>query len=137
MEHRHAIIIIKNKEGKYLQYLDDRWNSYLFLNCKVKDESDILSVEKKVTESFNIKKDNIKIRYITDKIHSKFSQSAKIIKKYHHYFYTVDIGDIKVPDKFKWYTINELQKDKRIMETNSDIVGYVKDIENGEMNNNE
>ena len=32
---KHAIIIIKNKENKYLQYYDERWQSYLFLNCKI------------------------------------------------------------------------------------------------------
>ena len=30
----HAIIVIKNENSKYLQYFDEGWNSYLFLNCK-------------------------------------------------------------------------------------------------------
>lgn len=34
-KHMHAIIIIKNEKGEYLQYYDERWNSYLFLNCKL------------------------------------------------------------------------------------------------------
>lgn len=38
MERKHAIIIIKNDEGDFLQYFDDIWNSYLFLNCKISDE---------------------------------------------------------------------------------------------------
>ena len=29
----HAIIVIKNKEC--LQYYDNKWDSYLFLNCKL------------------------------------------------------------------------------------------------------
>ena len=33
----HAIIIIKNKD-KYLQYYDERWDSYLFPNMKLKEE---------------------------------------------------------------------------------------------------
>ena len=37
---RHAIIVIKNNENKYLQYYDERWDSYLFLNCKLHDNSD-------------------------------------------------------------------------------------------------
>ena len=37
-EHNHAIIIIKNEEGEYLQYFDNRWNSYLFLNLKMTSE---------------------------------------------------------------------------------------------------
>ena len=31
---KHAIIVIKNN-NKYLQYYDLRWDSYLFLNCKL------------------------------------------------------------------------------------------------------
>ena len=34
LEHKHTILIIKNND-KYLQYFDERWNSYLFLNTKV------------------------------------------------------------------------------------------------------
>lgn len=33
----HAIIIIKNENDEYLQCYDERWNSYLFLNCKLYD----------------------------------------------------------------------------------------------------
>ena len=35
MERKHAIIIIKNEKNKYLQYYDNRWESYLFPNCKI------------------------------------------------------------------------------------------------------
>ena len=31
----HSIIVIKNAQGKYLQYFDKRWNCYLFPNCKL------------------------------------------------------------------------------------------------------
>lgn len=44
MEKRHAIIIIKNKDDKYLQIFQDTWDSFLFLNCKVKDECDANSI---------------------------------------------------------------------------------------------
>ena len=35
MERKHAIIIIKNEENRYLQYYENRWESYLFPNCKI------------------------------------------------------------------------------------------------------
>ena len=38
MERKHAIIIIKNEKNKYLQYYDNRWESYLFPNCKINDK---------------------------------------------------------------------------------------------------
>ena len=34
MASKHAIIIVKNIRGEYLQYYENSWNSYLFLNCK-------------------------------------------------------------------------------------------------------
>ena len=43
---RHAIIVIKNKENKYLQYYDERWDSYLFLNCKLYDDNNNRLVRK-------------------------------------------------------------------------------------------
>lgn len=33
---KHAIIVIKNNRHEYLRYFDNKWNSYLFLNCKNK-----------------------------------------------------------------------------------------------------
>ena len=41
---KHAIIVIKNKENEYLQYFDDKWNSYLFLNCKMQNKDDVKSI---------------------------------------------------------------------------------------------
>ena len=29
-------MVIKNNKNEYLQYFDNKWNSYLFLNCKKK-----------------------------------------------------------------------------------------------------
>lgn len=133
MEHRHAIFIIKNKEGKYLQYLDEKWDSYLFLNCKVKDETDFEAIYDKIEKSLNIKREDVKVRYVTDKIHTKFSYSDKVEKEYHHYFYIIDIDNIKISDGFKWYNMKELQEDKRAIKTNSDIIGFVSEIENKEM----
>ena len=44
MASKHAIIIIKNAKGEYLQYYEDSWNSYLFLNCKQEDSWDITKI---------------------------------------------------------------------------------------------
>ena len=38
---KHAIIIIKNEKDEYLQYFDEKWNSYLFVNCKMKNKDDL------------------------------------------------------------------------------------------------
>ena len=38
---KHSIIVIKNKKNEYLQYFDKKWNSYLFMNCKMANKEDI------------------------------------------------------------------------------------------------
>lgn len=138
MEKKHAIIIIKNSKDEYLQYFDKRWNSYLFLNCKIKDECDVEAVEHEVMQKLNIK--TKKILYRFDRIHTKFSESDKIEKKYHHYFYDVilendesisNTKEFKNNDiDFKWYSYGELLQDNRIQEVNADIIRFIKEVEN-------
>lgn len=136
MERKHAIIVIKNKKEEYLQYFDEDWDSYLFLNCKIENESDTKKIENEMASKLKVNKCNIIYKF--DKIHTKFSQRDKIEKEYHHYFFEVVIEE---PNnemcnkefeldgiKFKWYTYDELLQDKRIQEVNSDIVGYIKNI---------
>ena len=57
MEHVHSIILIK-KDGKYLNYFDDRWNMYLFPNIK---GNDIDQIKKK----FNTNE----VKFLFDKVH--------------------------------------------------------------------
>ena len=80
------------------------------------------------------------VKYLMDKRHKKFSESAKIQKEYHHYFYLIDISEITNEMKhkqfvineiqYKWFSKNELESDERIQKVNSDIVGYVLNEEN-------
>ena len=93
----HSIIVIKNEEGKYLQYLDKRWNCYLFPNCKLTNGEDSNIVKNKVAVDFNLKEENIRVFLAGCKKHKKFSESDKIIKEYVHYFYNVKINS-KLPN---------------------------------------
>lgn len=134
-EHNHAIIIIKNEEGEYLQYYDNRWNSYLFLNLKMTSEFNENYIKAEISKKLEIPTDHINVKYLMDKRHKKFSESAKIEKEYHHYFYLIDIGEITNETKhkqfiineiqYKWFSKSELESDERIQEVNSDVVGYV------------
>ena len=131
---KHAIIVIKNN-NRYLQYYDLRWDSYLFLNCKLLDNNMLEIVTDFVSKSLNIDKKYIKAKYIDFKIHKKFSESAKVEKEYTHYFYQVEVLD-NLPSndfiinniQYKWFTYNELLNNKRIMTVNSDIVGFIKEF---------
>ncbi len=140
-EHKHAIIIIKNSKNEYLQYYDKRWKSYLFLNCKLEEnlkEKDIII--KEINKKLKISENNLQFNYLNDKIHKKYSVSAQKEKEYHHYFYNINIENIPtimkeknfvINDiKFSWYNLQQLENDNRIQEVNSDIVKYVKELEN-------
>lgn len=134
----HTIMIIKNAKNEYLNYYDERWNSYLFLNNKVIGELDDNEQRKFVANKLNIPEDNIDLTLVYEKIHTKFSESAKKNKEYRHYFYNVEIKELPTTftEKefslnkitYKWFSIKELEEDKRIQEVNSDIVGMIKEL---------
>lgn len=127
---KHAIIIIKNKENKYLQYYDERWQSYLFLNCKINGAEDIDIIQKNVEAILGLK--DFKCNYLGMKKHTKFSESAQIEKEYEHYFYKIETTDEldNLTDNYKWFSYDELKNDERIQKVNSDIVGFVKEFDN-------
>ena len=55
MASKHAIIIVKNMRGEYLQYYENSWNCYLFLNCKCENNKDIAKISDTVLEKLGIK----------------------------------------------------------------------------------
>lgn len=136
-EKKHAIVIIRNKDGKFLQYYDKRWDSYLFLNCKMDDNSGNDKIKSFLNEQFGISTHSIAVKFLDDIVHQKFSVSSNKEKKYHHYFYLVDVDmpeDMKMEEfeyqliSYQWFSMEELQNDKRIQEVNHDIVSYVKEL---------
>ena len=131
----HAIIVIKNKNSKYLQYFDEGWNSYLFLNCKLPNGNNEEIIKNKVANEFNIEKGVIEVYYVEKKKHKKFSETAKKEKEYIHYFYKVELNtefyenNFEIDGKkYKFYSYKELLEDKRIMQVNSDIVEFIKEF---------
>lgn len=88
-----------------------------------------MNLSKKIEQKYNL---NIKISdFCFDKVHLKFSQKDKIVNEYHHYFYKVNLNDLKIDNKiFKCFSYTDLLNDKRIQEVNSDIVSFVGKITN-------
>ena len=132
----HAIIVIKNEKNEYLQYFDNRWNSFLFLNCKLLNGENADIVKDTIVDKLNVKKELIKVSLIGNKKHEKFSESDKIQKEYVHYFYKVDLNEKLNNEEFeingiqyKWFSYANLLKDKRIQQVNSDIVQFVKEFD--------
>ncbi len=132
---KHAIII-KNEQGKYLQYFDQKWNCYLFLNCKLPNGDDISLVRNKVSNELNLKKELIKVKFLGIRKHKKFSESAKIEKSYRHFFYKLEMEKLFNNDEFemneihyKWFDDNDFINDVRIQKVNSDIIQFVKEFD--------
>lgn len=133
MASKYAIIIVKNTRGEYLQYYENSWNGYLFLNCKCENDKDIVKISDTVLEKLGIKP--LKIDYLFTKIHSKYSVKHEKMREYEHYFYLVDIGTEFIDKKeyiinntkFKWLSMEELENDSEIMQINGDIISLVKE----------
>lgn len=126
MEKKHSIVLIQNDNGDYLQYFDEIWNSYLFLNTKMIDENDFEKIVLDIKEKYGLEISDLKL--VLDKIHTKFSEKDKIMKEYHHYFYNATLNNEASDDKFKYFSYEELENDERIQEVNSDIVGFIKEL---------
>ena len=132
----HAIIVIKNEKNEYLQYFDNRWNSFLFLNCKLLNGENADIVKDVIVDKLNVKKELIKVSLVGNKKHEKVSESDKIQKEYIHYFYKVDLNENLNNEEFeingiqyKWFSYADLLNDKRIQQVNSDIVQFVKEFD--------
>ena len=132
---KHSILVIK-KENKYLQYYDNDWKSYLFLNCKIENKDSIETIKNYLKTQLNL--NNFDIQYVGVKKHSKFSEKHQKMKEYEHYFYNIKLKeDFKYYDSdtfevdgviFKWFTHDELLNDERIKKVNSDIISFVKEF---------
>jgi hypothetical protein len=135
---KHAIIVIKNDKNEYLQYFDQKWNSYLFMNCKLESSFSNKDIISYVSNELKIEENEIECVYKAEKIHKKYSESAKKEKEYQHYFYNINIKNmsdiIKQSDfiignkKYLWFSLSKLENNKRIQKVNSDIVNYVKEL---------
>lgn len=140
-KHSHVILIIENKEHKYLQYYDKRWNSFLFLNIKVNKENFEDDIYDFLINQFNINKNQIQLISLFDKIHTKYSESSKTKKEYHHFFYKVIIKELEsflnqnnliYEKEYTWLDFSEMKKNARIMEVNKDIIEMLKKYKNKE-----
>ncbi|MCR5483733.1 MAG: hypothetical protein K6E99_04965, partial [Bacilli bacterium] len=99
---------------EFLNYYDERWEMYLFPNIKGNDIEEIKN-----------KYNTDKVKFLFDKVHDKYSVSHNENRTYHHCFYEVD-ADIEG----EYFTLDELLKDEKVKENNSDIITFIKDYYN-------
>lgn len=139
--HGHSIVIIKDSFEKYsnrlLVYEDKRWNCKFFLNYKQNINNEDF-IKSHLSSELKIELKDIDLSFLAQKIHEKYSESAKESKIYCHKFYLATIR--KFPDnmtqntfecdgrKYYWMTIAELEQDKEVQKKNSDVLNYVKEL---------
>ena len=132
IKHEFSLIAIRNSEGKYLQRYDTRWDSWLFPYIKSTDNNKA-NVDDFVSEIFQTE---ISTDYKGGTIHCKYSVSDDVYKIYNHKLYEFVleqippnmIGDTFVLSdlKYCWMSFEEMENNQRVMETNKDVVAFVK-----------
>lgn len=139
--HGHSIVVIKDSfqqfPNRYLVYEDKRWNCDFFLNYKENINNEDF-IKNHISNELKINLDSIKLSYVGQRVHEKYSESAKEKKVYSHKFYLATIDtfpDFMKADsfecdgkKYKWLSISELEQDTNVQEKNLDILNYIKEL---------
>ena len=139
--HNHSIVVIKDTFNKYpnrmLVYDDTRWDCKFFLNYKENANNESF-IKQHLSQELKIEPHDIDLEYHGQRIHEKFSESARKKKVYSHKFYLATIrnfSDLMQRDSFEcdgrqyyWMTVPELEQDRNVQKKNSDILEYVKEM---------
>ena len=139
--HDHSIVAIKDTYNKYsnrmLVYDDARWQCKLFLNYKNNPNNEDF-IKTHLSQELKIEASAIVLTYLGQRIHEKFSESAKKAKIYSHRFYIAEIQSFPTlmqQDSFScdgkryyWMSMAELEQDANVREKNSDILEYIKEL---------
>ena len=137
--HPHSIVAIKDSFSKYpnrfLLYFDTRWSCDLFLNFKENINNEQF-IREKVSNQLKVAPEDILIEYVSQEMHEKYSVSHKEPRVYFHRLYRVTLK--RFPEtlkqdtfeiegtRYRWMSISEMEADRHMMETNSDVVAFVK-----------
>ncbi len=142
--HSFAILLIRDdSKYRYLLFNDVRWNRCrLFVNINIdslkKPKDNSSTILNRLSEDFDIPKKEIKVNYCSSIESRKWSYSDKTTKNYKFHFFVVNINtipDYMKPKKFSykdntycWASLEEMEKDKKIMKMNKDVVETVKKL---------
>lgn len=139
-KHPHSIILIKDdfnkNSNRFLVYDDPRWHCRLFPNyhtISASEEENISNIQHHIRMELKTTTENG--CFLFQKLHSKYSVSSQKEKVYLHRFYRFQIkGNPEITQDsfcidgktYHWMSIAEMEADENIMQSNSDIVGFVK-----------
>ncbi|WP_418747600.1 hypothetical protein [Frisingicoccus sp.] len=139
--HGHSIVVIKDTfnrfSNRFLVYEDNRWNCNFFVNYKDNPNNEAFIINH-ISSELKIEVDDIKLSFIAQKIHEKYSETAKERKVYSHKFYLATISNFPEDmekDSFEfdgrlyhWKSIAELERNKDVQRKNLDILNYIKEL---------
>lgn len=136
-KHTFSLLVIKDNSekyfGKYLLKYDKRWKCYLLPYNATKTNDDEEFVESVINRFTGLQCEIQEPQKIEQ---TKFSFSDGYEKTYTHLYYGINISvkDSILPDsysfkigkdKYKWFSIQEMKENPKIMERNSEIVKYI------------
>ena len=139
--HSHSIVVIKDSfqkyPNRYLVYEDKRWGCEFFVNYKENPNNENF-IKDHISCELKIDPMHIQLSFVAQKIHEKYSESAKENKVYSHKFYLASITEFPEfmkKDSFDcdgktyyWRSIADLEQDKNVQKKNLDILNYVKEL---------
>jgi len=128
--HDFSLFVIKNSHAQYLLKKDSRWKTYLFPYKRTSADNDSDDAVLFLKEAMNIPSAVVISKKETDV--TKRSVSQNISKTYHHTFYQISSENIPVSKSFKingcaykWYSIDDMKNDRKIMLNNSETVEFI------------
>lgn len=129
-----SLLVLKDNSNthkdKFLLRYDKRWKCFLFPYRKTHTENDFEYILDYLTKTLSL--NNVKI--VDTKIDDveKYSVSDEIKKTYHHTFYLIEFdacnfkNTVKLNgEKYKWFSIDEMKRNKEIELKNSETVDFV------------
>lgn len=137
---KYSLVAIKNTfakfANKFLLYYDEQWDCKFFINFSTLATGNDKNIIEKLSNMLNIDKSLIETEYITKQVQVKYSTESETMNTYEHIVYKAVISEftstLKKKEfeidgkKFYWMTIQEMEKDLRISEVNSDVVALIK-----------
>ena len=133
-----SLVVLKDISGKfknsYLLRYDRRWKCFLLPYLQTHDQDDKKFIQEYVDNVLELCDAEIKDVKFDDVV--KYSVSDNMTKKYHHTFYLVNFNasDSKLitkrtivinGEKFKWFTIDQMKRNKAIEQKNSETVNFI------------
>lgn len=141
MLHRFSIVAIKNDfedfSNRFLLYFDVTWDCWFFFSFHTSEFQNEINIVQRLSNKLKLDVNKISVKYVSDRIQPKYSERDQVQKVYQHSLYQGVISEFTEIMKqnefkidgtaYKWFTIDEMEKNETIMQKNSDVVAYVKE----------